>query len=44
MLGEGDRVPDVTLVGQDLEPVHLSALAAQGPYLLVFYLFDWTGT
>ena len=44
MLAPGDHVPDVTLVGQDLEPVPLAGLAAVGPVLLTFYLYDWTGT
>ena len=44
MLDVGARIPDVTLAGPDSEPVALAALAAEGPLLLVFYLFDWTGT
>lgn len=44
MLGPGDRVPDVVTVGQELEPVPLAGLTADGPVLLTFYLYDWTGT
>ena len=44
MLASGDRVPDVTLFGNDLEPVRLVEFAREGPLLLAFYLYDWTGT
>jgi peroxiredoxin len=44
VLAPGDRVPDVTLFGNDLEPVRLAEFARQGPLLLAFYLYDWTGT
>jgi peroxiredoxin len=37
-------VPDVTLVDQELRPVSTGALAAAGPILLAFYLYDWTDT
>jgi peroxiredoxin len=43
-LGEGDRVPDVTVFGEDVEPVRLPDLAAAGPLLLSFYVHDWTST
>jgi hypothetical protein len=36
MLGSGDHVPDAA--------VSLRALAAEAPYLLLFYLLDWTST
>jgi hypothetical protein len=26
------------------DDVHLDELAADGPFLLLFYLYDWTGT
>ena len=32
------------MIDQDLQPVDLAALAAEGPFLLSFYLYDWTGT
>ncbi|HET7170885.1 MAG TPA: hypothetical protein VFI18_04550 [Gaiellales bacterium] len=44
MLEPGDRVPDVTVFDTDVHPVRLTELAAQGPLLLAFYLYDWTGT
>jgi peroxiredoxin len=44
VLDVGAQIPDVTVAGQEGEPVALAALAAEGPLLLVFYLFDWTGT
>ena len=40
----GDRVPDVTLFDNDVQPVRLVEFAARGPLLLSFYLYDWTGT
>jgi peroxiredoxin len=44
MLAEGSPVPSVTAIDEDLHPVELGTLAADGPYLLVFYLYDWTRT
>jgi len=44
VLQPGDRVPDVTLFDNDVQPVRLVEFAAQGPLLLAFYLYDWTGT
>jgi peroxiredoxin len=44
VLEPGDQVPDVTLFGNDLEAVRLVDFVAEGPVLLAFYLFDWTGT
>ncbi len=32
------------MIDQDLQPVDIAALAAEGPFLLSFYLYDWTGT
>jgi hypothetical protein len=32
------------VIDQDLQPVDLAALPADGPILLTFYLYDWTGT
>ena len=32
------------MIDQDLERVEISSLAADGPLLLSFYLYDWTGT
>jgi peroxiredoxin len=44
VLAPGDSVPDVTLFGTDVEPVRLREFASEGPLLLAFYLYDWTGT
>jgi peroxiredoxin len=44
MLAEGSRVPAVTAIDEELHPVDLSGLAADGPFMLVFYLYDWTRT
>ncbi|HEY7257947.1 MAG TPA: hypothetical protein VH459_02705 [Gaiellales bacterium] len=44
MLEPGDRVPDVTVFDTDVRPVRLAEFAAEGPLLLAFYLYDWTGT
>jgi peroxiredoxin len=44
VLQPGDRVPDVTVFDTDVNPVRLTEFAAEGPLLLAFYLYDWTGT
>jgi peroxiredoxin len=44
VLEPGDHVPDVTVFDTDVQPVRLDELAGQGPLLLAFYLYDWTGT
>ena len=44
MLQPGDRVPDVTVFDNDVRAVRLAEFAAEGPLLLAFYLYDWTGT
>jgi peroxiredoxin len=44
MLLPGDAVPDATAWVAPREPVSLRALAAEGPVLLLFYLFDWSST
>ena len=44
MLATGDAVPAATLFDLDRRPVALSDLYADGPILLFFYLFDWSGT
>jgi peroxiredoxin len=44
MLAEGAPVPHVTVYDEDVQPVDLAGLAAGGPLLLVFYLYDWTST
>jgi peroxiredoxin len=40
----GDPVPNVIVYDQDVQPVDIADLAQDGPYLLSFYLYDWTGT
>jgi peroxiredoxin len=44
VLAAGDRIPDVTVFRNPGEPVALPELVAEGPVLLVFYLFDWSST
>jgi len=44
MLYSGTLIPAVTVHGEDGEQIELRALVADGPVLLAFYLFDWTGT
>jgi peroxiredoxin len=40
----GAPIPKATVIDQDLQPVEIAALAADGAILLSFYLYDWTGT
>ncbi len=44
MLATGDAIPDVTVQSAPGEEVRLRELAAEGPILLLFYLFDWSST
>jgi peroxiredoxin len=44
MLEVGDSIPDATVFAGPREPVRLRDLAAERPFLLVFYLFDWSST
>ena len=44
MLQPGNPLPDVTLLDLERQPVRLHSLVAEGPILLLFYLFDWSGT
>lgn len=45
MLGEGDRVPQVDVwLEPGAEPVRLDSLATDGPFLLLFYLYNWSAT
>lgn len=44
MLRPGDTVPDATVSLESRAAVSLRELAADGPILLVFYLFDWSAT
>ncbi|MFQ6013033.1 MAG: redoxin domain-containing protein [Thermoplasmata archaeon] len=40
---EGDKAPDFTLPNEDNRPVTLSKELGEGPVVLSFYLFDFTG-
>jgi peroxiredoxin len=40
----GSTVPSVIVYDQDVHPVDIADLAGDGPFLLSFYLYDWTGT
>jgi len=44
MLEVGDRIPDASVWAAPREQVALRDLAAEGPFLLLFYLFDWSST
>jgi hypothetical protein len=44
VLGAGDPCPDVTVWRAPREAVSTRALGEGGATLLLFYLFDWTGT
>ena len=44
MLAPGDSIPGATVWVAPREPVMLRELAAEGPVLLLFYLFDWSST
>lgn len=44
MLAVGDQIPDATVWTAVNERATLRELAAQRPFLLLFYLFDWSST
>ena len=44
MLAPGDSVPDLTDWRAPRDAVSLRDLGRGGATLLLFYLFDWTGT
>ncbi len=44
MLGDGDRIPDARVWTTPNENATLQEIVAQGPILLLFYLFDWSAT
>lgn len=44
MIAAGERVPDARVWRTLSESVLLPDLASDGPYLLLFYLFDWSST
>ena len=44
MLQAGDRIPDAQVWLAPRESLSLNELVEEGPVLLLFYLFDWSGT
>ena len=44
MLEVGDQLPAATVQSAPGDVTTLAGLAAHGPILLVFYLFDWSST
>ena len=44
MLAEGDRIPDIRVWTTPNESASIREIAAEGPILLLFYLFDWSAT
>jgi peroxiredoxin len=44
VLQAGDHVPEGSLQSAPGDTTTLEELAADGPILLVFYLFDWSST
>ena len=44
MLQPGDTIPDARVWTTPNEHASVRAIAAEGPMLLLFYLFDWSST
>jgi hypothetical protein len=44
VLSPGDRIPSVSVWTSPQDRVALDELPADGPVLLLFYLFDWSST
>jgi peroxiredoxin len=44
VLAFGDSIPDATVWLSSREQARLTEVAADGPILLFFYLFDWSST
>jgi hypothetical protein len=45
MLGVGDRIPAAQVwIGAGADPVTLDSIADGAPYLVFFYLYDWSAT
>ena len=44
MLTTGDRIPDARVWTTPQESAMLHEIVAEGPILLLFYLFDWSST
>ena len=44
MLAVGDKLPEARVWTTPQESATIRELAAEGPMLLLFYLFDWSST
>lgn len=44
MLETGERIPDARVWTTPRESATVAEIAAHGPILLLFYLFDWSET
>jgi len=44
MLTVGDRIPEARIWTTPQESATVEQLVADGPILLLFYLFDWSST
>jgi hypothetical protein len=44
MIPTGEQVPDARVWRSTSESATLRELAGGGPFLLLFYLFDWSST
>jgi peroxiredoxin len=44
VIAVGDHAPDARIWLTPNEDAQLSELVEQGPYLLLFYVFDWSST
>ncbi|MGD0714525.1 MAG: hypothetical protein ABSB24_10120 [Gaiellaceae bacterium] len=44
MLAVGDRIPEARVWTTPQESATLHEIVAEGPLLLLFYLFDWSST
>ncbi len=44
LLESGSEVPDITVWTDPGQPLNLRETAAEGPYVLFFYLLDWSST
>jgi hypothetical protein len=44
VLAVGERIPDALVWTTPQESATVAQIAADGPMLLLFYLFDWSST
>jgi hypothetical protein len=44
VLGVGDSIPEAKIWLAPREALSLGDLVEEGPVLVLFYLFDWSGT